>query len=435
MPEAWSSLVRKYEPKTYENFVGNRKIVERTREFLKSWIRKKPEKALLFVGPPGIGKTLLAYVMANEFSLQLFEINASDERSKRLLEGRLLEASQNTGLYGRLRLILIDEVDGLSSTDRQAVPTIIKIIKESKNPVVLTANDDYAKQVRPLRAYTEVLKFTRPDYREIFSFLRRVAVRENIEFNEDALLVLARNTSGDVRAALEDLEMLKPFGVYERSLGFLGTRQRSIKIFDALSRIFFSTEISKNLEVLNSLDLDKDSLIAWVEENIHAFEDLEKAGEKLSRADLFNGRIITRQYWGFLRFFYAVLASLPQDNKTKYMRFMFPSILSKMARTREARQTRKNIASKIAKKTHTSTKDVLQNFSFFQILFSSKELAPYLTEYLDLSLEELSFVLPEKEEKTIRKILDASLEIRKKRISRQITEFSRAGWEDRVKNF
>ena len=101
-------------------------------------------KAALLSGPPGIGKSSTASIVAEHLNYEIFELNASDARSKRTLGEKLAQVTQTQLLnFGgnkfftangtkKKRLIIMDEVDGMSSGDRGGMAELIKIIKTSK---------------------------------------------------------------------------------------------------------------------------------------------------------------------------------------------------------------------------------------------------------------------------------------------------------------
>ena len=144
MSQLWPD---KFFPKDLSEFLGNSDIVETVRQWGEQWAEGKQGKPLLFFGATGSGKTCLAFLLAKYFDWELFEMNASDTRTKDAVERVAGAAAQGSSFSGKKRLILLDEVDGLhGNSDRGGVAAINKIIKASKNPVILTANDVYGNQ-------------------------------------------------------------------------------------------------------------------------------------------------------------------------------------------------------------------------------------------------------------------------------------------------
>ena len=89
-------------------------------------------KAILLCGPPGLGKTTLAHVVARHCGYRPVEINASDDRSGATLTGRVLDAVQMQSVMGeRLpNCLIIDEIDGASggAEGRSGIAALVKII-------------------------------------------------------------------------------------------------------------------------------------------------------------------------------------------------------------------------------------------------------------------------------------------------------------------
>jgi len=140
----------RYKPKNLKEFVNQQDAVEIFLKWIKKW--KRGDKPLLFYGPPGTGKTVLLQAYAIENNLEFIEMNASDWRSASQIQEVLGQSMLQTSLFKKSKIFLIDEVDGLAGRgDLGGVGEIIKIIKESRYPCVLTANNAYNAKLRNLR--------------------------------------------------------------------------------------------------------------------------------------------------------------------------------------------------------------------------------------------------------------------------------------------
>jgi len=109
----WAEIFR---PKTLKEVADNEKALSQLLDWLRSWDRGTPEKrAALLYGPPGVGKTSAVEAAAGDLGYDLLELNASDIRTgKRIdaLVGRV--RGQEVTVLGRRRMILFDELEGLS---------------------------------------------------------------------------------------------------------------------------------------------------------------------------------------------------------------------------------------------------------------------------------------------------------------------------------
>jgi replication factor C large subunit len=124
----WPELHR---PTSRNQLVGNMESIEQLIQWLKRWKGSIPRnKAALLVGPPGTGKTATVGAISHDMDMELVEFNASDKRNKGAIETLVWRAATQQTLDGRMRVILLDEVDGLSGTsDRGEVQAIMIILE------------------------------------------------------------------------------------------------------------------------------------------------------------------------------------------------------------------------------------------------------------------------------------------------------------------
>ena len=148
-------LVEKYKPKRLVEVVGQKIIIQKIIDYVKNW---KPGKALLLYGPTGIGKTLMVEMVAKENKFNLIEISTSDKDVVSYVKEVLLPASKEGSLLNK-KLILIDDID--SFNDRGLIAEMIKMIKESSGPVIMTANDAYESKLKTLRSYCILVRVNR----------------------------------------------------------------------------------------------------------------------------------------------------------------------------------------------------------------------------------------------------------------------------------
>ena len=121
-----------YEPENLDSIKGNENAIAELRRFALSYKMGKHEKPLLVYGPTGTGKSAAVRLLAKENGWNIVELTASDYRDKNAIGGTMAAASQSRGLFGGRNLIMLDEIDELSSRfDKGASAAISELISGS----------------------------------------------------------------------------------------------------------------------------------------------------------------------------------------------------------------------------------------------------------------------------------------------------------------
>src|SRR3989338_8542361 len=393
---------RKYAPAKSADILGQEKAMSEIKKFLQDY-KKQKKKAILLHGPTGTGKTASVYAVASDLDCEVVEVNASDFRNEASINSIVGAAVEQLSLFAKTKLILVDEIDGLSGTqDRGGIPALAKLIDKTTYPIFLTTNDAYNQKFRPLRAKCIDVEFHALQAASIQNIIRPIAKSEGIGISEENIKALARMASGDARAAINDLQTLAGFSNEVKEPEVLGERNRQDTIINALLRVMKSTDVNVARNAFENVNEDLDQCMLWLDENLPKEytkpEDLAKAYDMMSRADVFRGRIRKWQHWRFLVYVNELItAGIALSKKEKYHQFVAYKPTTKLLKIWMANQRylkRKEIAGKIAEKTHTSTRVAVQStIPYLQHIFrKNKQRSQEIAEFLGLEKEHIDWL-------------------------------------------
>lgn len=267
--------VEKWCPKTFLDLVGNERTNRRILGWLRKWsfavfkedleipsfqkvliernsqqLRDEPEdlfrrpkkKILLIHGPPGIGKTSVAHVVAKQAGYSVAEINASDERSGPMMKHKILNTLFNHTFNEKPLCLIADEVDG--AMESGFIKVLLDILqndikatkkatfnkentfaaqrrkskgKEGKNlktskfllrPIIAICNNLYAPALEKLRPFCEIVSVKRPPDSALQERLLYICEKEHIDFDTKTLKNLIDIAEGDIRSCINNLQFM-----------------------------------------------------------------------------------------------------------------------------------------------------------------------------------------------------------------------------------
>jgi replication factor C large subunit len=252
------------------------------------------------------------------------------------------------------------------------------MIENTGFPIVMTANDPFDQKFSTLRKKAKLIEFHTLSYITIANVLKDICKTQKIEYDDESINALACRASGDLRSAIIDLFILCAGSnkLSIKDMDGLFDRKRELSILDGVTRILKTTDIKNALSALEDVDEDLKETFLWIDENLPKEyknpEDIEKAYNALSRADVFNGRIKRWQYWRFLVyvnfFLTAGVAMAKKDKYSGFTKIERPGRILKMWISNAKNDTKKKIAQKLSKITHKSAKYSFNVVPFIQIM-------------------------------------------------------------------
>jgi len=344
----WSE---KHRPQIISDMIGNEESRAAIMEWFAKW--KKGTKPLLLVGPPGIGKTTMAYLVAKQFGYDMIGLNASDVRSKSRINEILMPVLGNVSVLGT-PMIFVDEVDGIHGRgDYGGAAALVEILKEPTVPIVLAANDDTSDKMKSIKKAVKTIYFKRIPPRLLRVYLENILKKETAKLSPGSLIKVIDKSHGDIRSMINLTQSLVTGFNPQTEISF-----ESINVEDGVNAFFKANSIEEARGVLYSMQIDPRKKIDAFYSSIIT-SDLDNASfakylEIISNADMLYGKIMKTQNWRLLRYLNDILIELYQkDDRIRYAQYNLSWPL--LNRIRWDGNKIKSLSSVMTKKLHISS--------------------------------------------------------------------------------
>ncbi|CAN3366314.1 replication factor C subunit 1 [Diutina catenulata] len=368
VPASEQLWTTKYAPRDTKSLCGNKGQIEKLRHWLQNWFQYKHEgfgsshgaggnfRAAMISGPPGIGKTSAAHIIARELGYDVVEKNASDVRSKSLLNQELKSVLDNSSVVGffhqravdagehqtsentanrRKFVLIMDEVDGMSSGDHGGAGALANFCKITQMPLVLICNERNLPKMRVFDQKVMELPFRRPKETEVRSRLMMIAHREKIKLEPSVINQLLQATGSDMR---QMINLMSHVSKTTKTIGQDGgaalskawKKQTQLKPFDIAGKLLSAQTYLENSGVSTNdkIDLffnDIDFTPLMIQENYigntisaargnpqRSLELVAEAADYISESDRVNNLIRSaEQQWSLLPFMGVLSSVLP----------------------------------------------------------------------------------------------------------------------------
>ena len=232
---------RKYRPQTFKDVVGQQAI---TNTLLNAIENNHLASALLFTGPRGVGKTTCARILARkinqpgyddpneDFAFNVFELDAASNNSVDDIRN-LIDQVRIPPQTGKYKVYIIDEVHMLSAS---AFNAFLKTLEEPpKHAIFILATTEKHKIIPTILSRCQIFDFKRITVKDAKEHLAEVAKSQGVEFEDDALHIIAQKADGAMRDALS---------IFDRVVSYCGNNLTRQAVTENLNVLDYETYIN-----------------------------------------------------------------------------------------------------------------------------------------------------------------------------------------------
>lgn len=230
----------KYRPTRFEEVVGQQAITQTLQNALEN---QQLAQTLLFCGPRGVGKTSCARILAQEINSQdrnhsedyAFNVFELDAASNNLVEDirKINEQVRIPPQVGTHKVYIIDEVHMLT---KSAFNAFLKTLEEPpKHAIFILATTEKNKIIPTILSRCQVYDFKRISVLDIQQHLTKIAIKQELKFDNEALLLIAQKADGALRDALS---------IYDRMASFTNGNLKATLVAENLNVLDFDSYFS-----------------------------------------------------------------------------------------------------------------------------------------------------------------------------------------------
>ena len=288
-------LASKYRPKTLDDFIGQEHLVGQNGP-IKKFLEAGKIPSMIFWGPPGTGKTTLAYIISQNLYYDFYKLQAVNSGKDKLR--KITKKATANRQYNKRTILFLDEIHRWNKAQQDALLPYVE--KGIITLIGATTENPSFRVISALLSRTKVFVFKQQTEEDIYNLVKKIAKKEypDIKISKKILETMSNLANGDIRSALNILEMSTTLALSEKKEGKKATITEDILKNAVQKPLYYDKNGEEHYNIISAIhksmrSSNPDAAAYWVERMLEAGEDplyvarrlLRFASEDIGNAD------------------------------------------------------------------------------------------------------------------------------------------------------
>ena len=271
-------LAARLRPETLEEYVGQTHLLG-PGKVLRRLIESDRISSMIFWGPPGVGKTTLARIIAHRTKSNFIDFSAVTSGIKEIKA--VMQEAENNRRFGTRTIVFVDEIHRFNKAQQDA---FLPFVEKGSIILIGATTENPSFEINgALLSRCKVFVLKELTVEDLLSLLRRALTdprgfgSQKIEISDDLLEMIARFANGDARTALSTLEMAVLNGELDHS-GTVTVTKETLEQCTSKKSLLYDKNGEEHYNLISALhksmrNSDPDAAVYWLARMLEAGED------------------------------------------------------------------------------------------------------------------------------------------------------------------